>query len=196
MRRLLLPLLMVAALGACRDEVAARPEPVALTAEATGYFCQMNLMEHPGPKAQVHLDGQPNPLFFSQVRDLIAFRLMPEQEGIIAAAYVSDMAKAASWEDPGAENWIDAEAAFYVVGSTQAGGMGTAEMIPFGTEAAAQAFADANGGRVMRLADIPPELALAPAGPAPDAAAEGEDADYQARLEALAAPQTPEETQP
>lgn len=195
MTRLLLPLLLALALAGCREEAALKPAPVAMTAETTGHFCQMNLLEHPGPKAQVHLDGQPFPLFFSQVRDLVAYRLMPEQEGIITAAYVSDMAVAPSWDDPGSDNWIDAEDAFYVAGSRQVGGMGAAELVPFGTEAAAAAFAAANGGAVMRLDDIPPELALAPAGPA--SAAGDEDADYLARLEALSAPQPPQqETRP
>lgn len=197
MKRLVLPLLLAAALAGCREEAAMRPDPVAMTAESTGHFCQMNLLEHPGPKAQVHLDGQPYPLFFSQVRDAVAYRMMPEQEGIIAATYVSDMAAAPSWEEPGAKNWIAAEDAFYVGNSRQAGGMGAPELIPFGTEAAARAFADANGGSVMRLDDIPPELALAPAGPAVDAPeGGGDDADYLARLEALATPQTPEEAKP
>ena len=198
MKRLLLPLLLVAALAACRDEAASRPGPVAMTLESTGHFCQMNLLEHPGPKAQVHLEGQPHPQFFSQVRDAVAYRLMPEQEGIIVATYVSDMARAPSWAEPGADNWIDAADAFYVAGSAQAGGMGAPELIPFGTEAAAQEFADANGGSVMRLDDIPPELALAPASPA-DAGppgTSGDDDDYLARLQALGAERPSEEAKP
>ena len=195
MSRLLLPLLIVAALGACRDDAASRPGPVAMNEESTGHFCQMNLLEHPGPKAQVFLEGQPNPLFFSQVRDAVAYRLMPEQDGVIVATYVSDMARAPDWADPGAENWIDAANAFYVAGSAQMGGMGAPELVPFGTEDAAQGFADAHGGSVMRLADIPPELALAPAGPSGAAAPHDED-DYQARLEALGAAMPSEETKP
>lgn len=193
MRRLLPALLLATALAGCREEAAVKPAPVAMTAESTGHFCQMNLLEHPGPKAQVFLDGQPWPLFFSQVRDLVAYRLMPEQEGIIAASYVSDMAVAPSWEDPGAENWIAAEDAFYVAGSARAGGMGTAELIPFGSEPAAQSFADVHGGSVMRLDEISPELALGPAGPDESA---GDDDDYLARLEALAVSQPTEETKP
>ena len=189
MRRLLIPLALMLALAGCREDAAPRPDPVAMTDDATGHFCQMNLNEHPGPKAQVHLAGMPNPLFFSQVRDAVAFKLMPEQEGLIAAIYVSDMA-AGPWEAPGATNWIAAEDAFYVTGSDQPGGMGTPELIPFGTEAAARSFADTHHGAVQRLADIPAEVVLAPDGPA-TTTTEEDDSDFAARLKALSAPKEP-----
>ena len=39
---------------------------VALTPDAMGHFCQMNLLEHPGPKGQVHLEGLPGtPLYLA-----------------------------------------------------------------------------------------------------------------------------------
>jgi len=189
--RCLLPFVLLAALSACRAEIAPPPEPVAMTAEAVGHFCQMNLLEHGGPKGQVHLEGQPNPLFFSQVRDALAFKLLPEQEAAITAIYVSDMAAASSWDEPGAANWIDAESAFYVEGSEQEGGMGAPEMIPFGTQAAARDFASTHGGKVLRLAEIPPEIVLAADGPATDQ----DDGDFAARLQALAADRRQETTQ-
>ena len=193
MRPALAALLLIAALAGCREEAVPRPEPVAMTEEAIGHFCQMNLLEHPGPKAQVHLKGMPNPLFFSQVRDAVAFKLLPEQDGVIAAIYVSDMANG-PWDDPGPLNWIDAESAFYVVGSAQSGGMGTPELIPFGTETAARAFAGSHGGQVQRLDAISPEMVLAPDGPAATTDAQ-DDADFAERLKALSA-NRPEEQKP
>ena len=86
MKRLILALCLLAG---CRDE-AALPQPVSLTSEAVGYFCQMNILDHGGPKAQVHLDFGP-PLFFSQVRDALAYQRMPEQSAAIRAIYVNDM---------------------------------------------------------------------------------------------------------
>lgn len=176
-------ILLILALAACREEVAQHPDPVALTRDAVGHFCQMDLFEHPGPKAQVHLDGLPGtPLFFSQVRDAVAYQRLPEQSHPILAIYVNDMGVAPSWEEPGATNWIAAEIAHYVVGSAREGGMGAPEVVPFGDPAAAAAFAAVHGGRVVAYDAIPDAAVILPEGPAPDAA---EDADYQARLRAL-----------
>ncbi|VDS08724.1 NosL [Paracoccus haematequi] len=171
-------------LAACKQEVAQDTSPVELTAQTLGHFCQMNLLEHPGPKAQVHLEGMPGtPLFFSQVRDAIAYARLPEQSLPILAMQVNDMgAPGATWDDPGRGNWIDAEDAFYVLGSAREGGMGAPEAVPFGTEDAARAFAAAEGGSVMRLSQISDDLVLTPEETAPDSA---EDADFEDRLRAL-----------
>jgi len=157
-----LALLALLALVACKEDLATLPQPVSMTAEAVGHYCQMDLLEHPGPKAQVHLEGLPHPLFFSQVRDALAYRIMPEQSHAIVAIYVNDMGAAPSWEDTGPDNWTHADTAVYVVGSARAGGMGAAEMVPFASPKAARAFADQYGGTLMALGDIPATLILAP----------------------------------
>lgn len=162
MKRLLLTATAALALTACKDDVAARPDPVPMTADSLGHFCQMNMLEHPGPKAQVHLDGLPDPLFFSQVRDALAYQRMPEQSHAIAAIYVSDMGAAPSWDNPGADNWIAAGDAVYVSGAAATGGMGAPEFVPFSDRAAAEAFAAANGGTTLSLEAIPDEAVLAP----------------------------------
>lgn len=154
-----LPLLLA---GCFEDELASRPAPVALTEEAAGHYCQMILLEHPGPKAQIHIAGLPEPLWFSQVRDGIAYIRSPERDGDIAAFYVNDMGAAESWEAPGPENWIAAETAFFVVGSDATGGMGAPEIVPFAEETAALAFMATDGGAVMRLDDISSDAVLAP----------------------------------
>lgn len=176
-------MLALLALTACREDAASLPGPVTMTAEAVGHYCQMNLMEHPGPKAQVHLAGLADPLFFSQVRDAIAYQRMPEQSYPIRVIYVSDMGAAPSWESPGADNWTPARDAFYVVGSSRVGGMGAPELVPFADPQAAADFAARHGGQVMRLEQIPDSAVLAPV----DATASGgqDDADYAARLKKL-----------
>ncbi|AUM75354.1 nitrous oxide reductase accessory protein NosL [Paracoccus jeotgali] len=180
MRGAILALLLLAA---CRTETAALPEPATMTESAVGHFCQMNVLEHPGPKGQIWLKDVLSPLFFSQVRDVVAYQRMPEQSHEIVVAYVNDMSQAPSWEHPGVDNWMRAEDAFYVVGSARAGGMGAPEIVPFSQRADADAFADQHGGSVMQLAEIPDSAALAPVGAEPESPQD--QGDYAARLRAL-----------
>lgn len=179
MKRILLALCL---LTACREE-AAIPQPVALNAEAVGYFCQMNILDHGGPKAQLHLDSHPgNPLFFSQVRDVVSYLRMPEKDGQVLATYVTDMS-AGDWAAPATLPWIAADSAIYVVGSTRRGGMDQPEFVPFGSAGAAKAFIAQFGGQAMTLAEIP-QGALATEAQAPDteASSAAEARDYNARL--------------
>ena len=162
--RLFAPLAVAALLlGGCQEEkVAEKPAPVELTAEAAGHYCQMTVLEHNGPKAQIHLAGNPAPLWFTQVRDAVAFTRLPEEPKDYVAIYVSDMGKAESWDHPGRDNWIDADTAWFVIESGRLGGMGAPEAIPFGAKTDAETFVAANGGRVLRFADIPDDYVLAP----------------------------------
>ncbi len=174
-------LLIALALAACTEEVAQNTDPLPLTPETLGYFCQMNLLEHGGPKGQVHLEGLPGaPLFFSQVSDLVTYLRLPEQSNTVLAIYVSDMgAEGATWDLPGAENWTDATTATYVVGADVTGGMGAPELAPFADSAKARAFAALHGGSVMTLETIP-DSALTPLPPDPT-----DDDDYSRRLKSL-----------
>ncbi len=157
MKRALLSLLLLAA---CNDEVAVAPDPVPLTDTALSYFCQMWIADHGGPKAQIHLEGFDQPIFFAQVRDALAYLRSPERDAPVTAVYVSDMAQAVSWEEPGPGNWVDAETAAFVVGADVTGGMGAPEVAPFGSTIAAEAFAARHGGSVMALEEIPSEAVL------------------------------------
>lgn len=158
-------------LAACdeSDKAAAAPPPVALTKEAVGHYCGMTLVEHPGPKGQILLRGDTRPIWFSSARDTIAFTRMDEESKAIAAIYVSDMGRAPNWDDPGGTNWVEARQAWFVLGSERRGGMGTEEAVPFSDRAVADRFAAEHGGRVLRLAEIPPDWALGDGGPPPDA---------------------------
>lgn len=181
--------LCLLALAACQEEVSQDVTPVPLDPQAVGHFCQMELLEHDGPKGQVHLGGLPGaPLFFSQVRDVVAYMRMPEQSHAILAVWVNDMGAAdASWAAPGIDNWIRASDAVYVVGAQVKGGMGAPELVPFSDPALAAAFALENGGEVMPLEQIPDAAVLAPV--ALDAAAPANDSEsdseFEQRLRAL-----------
>ena len=162
MRHVLPPILIVLALAGCGEEHSAKalPPPNELNAEAIGHYCGMNVLEHPGPKGQIILDSRFDPVWFSSARDTIAFTLLPEEPKDIRAIYVSDMAKAPNWDQPGADNWVDARKAWYVIGSRMRGGMGAEETVPFSSREAADRFARDNGGRVVALAEIPQDYVL------------------------------------
>jgi len=172
MTRIAVGLLAALALAACREETSDLPLPVEMTAESLGYYCQMQLLDHDGPKGQIHLDGMPAPIFFAQVRDTLSYVLMPEQSHAVRAIYVQDMS-GATWDLPGA--WIRAEAALYVVGSDRRGGMGAPEVVPFSDPAEAENFIAAHGGTLRRFEEIGAADVLTDDAPAP--APEGDIAD-------------------
>ena len=166
-------------LGGCKGDRIAGPAPVEMTPEAVGFYCQMNLLEHDGPKAQVHLEGMPAPLFFSQVRDAIAYLNMPEQSHAVVATYVQDMS-GARWEAPGA--WVEVSTPVYVIGSDARGGMEAPEFVPFTDTVAAEAFVREHGGRIEAFDGITAEDALTNA---PGETGDEQVSDIGARLDAL-----------
>lgn len=157
-------LISVFLLAGCQGEVAENraPQAVAPTQDAVGYYCQMEILAHDGPKAQIHLSGTKEPLWFAQVRDGIAYYKSPDEPAGIASFYVNDMGAAKSWAQPGPDNWIAAREAYYVVGSAARGGMGAPEIVPFSTKSSAESFAAKKGGKVMRLPEIPTAAVLSP----------------------------------
>ena len=62
-------------LGACEDDdrVAEAPPPRDLTREAIGHYCNMIVVDHLGPKGQIFVRGVAEPVWFTSVRDTIAF---------------------------------------------------------------------------------------------------------------------------
>ena len=149
------PLLLLTLAGCSGSSDTALPRAVAMTEDAVGYYCQMYVLDHGGPKAQIHLKGVERPLWFSQVTNALDYLSDKERDREIAVIYVSDMAKAVSWGEPGESNWIEAKDAFFVIDSAQMGGMGTPEAVPFSSKADANTFASEHGGAVVALADIP-----------------------------------------
>ncbi|MCK5091671.1 MAG: nitrous oxide reductase accessory protein NosL, partial [Gammaproteobacteria bacterium] len=121
-------------LVACeKSQVTEMPPAQKLTREANGYYCLMTVVNHSGPKGQIILTDQQQALWFTSVRDTLSFTLSPEEPKNIAAIYVNDMTNA-NWDDPGADNWINARKAWYVLDSNRTSGMGTPEAVPFSTK--------------------------------------------------------------
>ncbi len=164
-------------LPACgEDRTAETPEPRELTRAAIGHYCNMIVEDHPGPKGQIFLSDKEDPIWFSSVRDTIAFTLLPEEAKNIAAIYVNDMGRA-SWAAPEAGTWIDAKAAWYVIGSGRRGGMGAPETVPFAERSAAESFVAEHGGTVVAFADISADAVLGEVPDSEDPAAHGHAMD-------------------
>ncbi|MDH5387823.1 MAG: nitrous oxide reductase accessory protein NosL [Gammaproteobacteria bacterium] len=153
-------LLVAVLLTACeKTQPVEVPPAQTLTREASGYYCLMTVLHHSGPKAQIFLDDQAEPLWFTSVRDAISFTLSPEEPKNISAIYVNDMTDA-DWDNPGVDNWIEASKAWYVIASKRSGGMGSPEAIPFSTKENAETFAKEEGGTVYDLLTIPHDYIL------------------------------------
>lgn len=160
-RRSIMALIGIFLFAACDSEqVVEAPDPIEPTQNATGYYCNMTVVEHYGPKGHIFLVGDDIPFWFTSVRDTIAFTMLPEESKDIAVVYVNDMAKAKSWDKPEAGTWIDARTAMYVIGSTRVGGMGAPEPVPFSIRERAEEFAMEFGGEVVAFADIPLDYIL------------------------------------
>lgn len=152
MRMTMVAMLIVVALGlgACGKTETATVEPMSLTQGVSCSLDGMLLMDYPGPKAQIHYDhGEPD--FFCDTVEMFSIYLRPEQQKRITAVYTHDMGKA-DWNAP-KEEWIDATKAFYVIDSKMLGGMGPT-LASFARPEDAQAFAKANGGKVLRFGEV------------------------------------------
>ena len=85
-RTILLALLVPFVLAGCNDKQAAKiPPPHRMTAEDIGHYCGMNVLEHPGPKGHIFVASLMEPVWFSSVRDTIAFTMLPDEPKDIQA---------------------------------------------------------------------------------------------------------------
>lgn len=158
--RMLGLLLFGALLVGCGEEEPEVRAPLEVSDEATGHYCGMLLVDHEGPKGQIHLASQDEPLWFSSVRDTIAFTRLPEEPDDIVAIFVNDMGRASDWAQPEPDTWIEARSAWFVIESERVGGMGAPEAVPFSEQSAAETFVEQHGGRLVRLDDVPEDYVL------------------------------------
>ncbi len=194
MRTIALALAALLALGACDgdddSQTAALPAPQQPGREAIGYLCNMVVADHQGPHAQLFLEGRDEPLWFSTVRDLFAYRTMAEEDQRVVAAYVSDMGQD-DWAPRENGAWLEAEGAVYVIGSSREGGMGGTAIVPFVDRDAAEAFIAEYGGSIVAYTAMPADviagtdmlldhdnMAMDPDGHAPEMDHAGHGADH------------------
>ena len=120
------------------------------------HVCGMLIARFPGPKGEAYVSRREQPLKFCSTRDLFAWLLQPETAAVVHSVYVHDMAQT-DWAHPEDARLIDARSAWYVVGSERLGAMGPT-LVSFAERAAARAFADSYGGRLLRFDDITLQL--------------------------------------
>ena len=159
-RRQLLGLAALAALGglaACSDRAgdARALGPVEIDAATACELDGMLLADYPGPKAQIHYAGAAAPVFLCDTVELFNMMLRPEQVRKVRAVYVQEMGKA-DWEQPRG-HWMDAKSGFYVLGSKRHGSMGPT-IASFAQELDAKKFAEQWGGKLLRYAEVKPEM--------------------------------------
>ncbi|HEX2010133.1 MAG TPA: nitrous oxide reductase accessory protein NosL [Roseateles sp.] len=150
-----LMLAALASLAACGERSDSAPAPLEIEAGSTCDLDGMLLADYPGPKAQIHFAGQAQPSWYCDTVEMLNTLLRPEQLKPVRAVFVQDMAKA-DWEQPRG-HWFEARSGFYVLGSRRHGSMGPTAA-SFRSQADAQQFVAAHGGRVLAYAEIKPEM--------------------------------------
>ncbi|MCH2242982.1 MAG: nitrous oxide reductase accessory protein NosL [Aquabacterium sp.] len=141
--------------GCSQADGPASLSPAEIDRSTTCSLDGMLLADYPGPKAQIHYADQKEPVFFCDTMELFSTLLAGEQARKVVAVYVQDMGQA-DWDEPQG-HWVDAKAAFYVLGSDRHGSMGPT-LASFAQEDAAKAFVAKHGGRLLRFAEVKPEM--------------------------------------
>lgn len=161
--RYAVPVFAVLLLSACGDPSGSSqtaPPPQALNAQAVGHYCGMNLTEHTGPKGQILLRDKAQPVWFSTIREVFAYTILPEEPKAILAIYVQDMGQADATGNPPDDAWINARDAYFLIESRAVGGMGAPDALPFARQDDANAYAARYGGRIVSFRDMPEDYAL------------------------------------
>lgn len=122
------------------------------------HLCGMIISNFPGPKGESFQQGKDSVNKFCSTKDLFAFLLQPENTRLAREVYVHDMSKS-PWEHADDQYFIDAKSAWYVVGSSQNGAMGST-LASFSQQDDANAFSEKFGGEVYPYDQITIELIM------------------------------------
>ncbi len=128
---------------------------VAIESADECHLCGMLITRFDGPKGEVFRKESGEQVFkFCSTRDMFSYYLDPENKRNVAQMLVHDMSKM-PWGSEGIDDkyFIDAKAAWYVVGSEKTGAMGET-LASFSQQDDAKAFAEEFGGKVISFTDI------------------------------------------
>ncbi|MFJ4290024.1 nitrous oxide reductase accessory protein NosL [Cupriavidus sp. NPDC089707] len=142
--------------AACGKKPEGAAQPQEIESATACVLDGMLLADYPGPKAQIFYAGESRPQWFCDTVEMFHALRRPEQVRPVRAVFVQDMARA-DWERPRG-HWFDATTGVYVAGSGRHGSMGPT-LASFRVESDASAFIARHGGKLMRYAEVTPELA-------------------------------------
>lgn len=153
-RTLFLSLIVVVAVG-CSEQAEQQRiihQAVAIESADECHLCGMLISNFSGPKAELFRNGVTKAdgnsvKKFCSTRDMFSFYLDPENNRNVTTMLVHDMSKA-PWDAPNDGYFIDAQQAWYVVGSNKTGAMGKT-LASFSAKTDADAFATEFGGNVI-----------------------------------------------
>ena len=131
-------------------------QAVAIESADECHLCGMIVANFPGPKGEAYHKGNEEIMKFCSTRDLFSYVLQPENERQIQQVFVHDMSKT-PWQKPEDEYFIDAKSAWFVIGSSQTGAMGST-LASFSQQGDANAFSEKFGGQVYQFDEITIDL--------------------------------------
>lgn len=138
--------------GKTEDKI---PGPVAFDKHDRCHICGMVILNYPGAKAQVFVQGEKDPLKFCSVKDGFVYVLQPENARRAVAFWVSDFGN--KQDLPLHEKMLKAQEAFFNVGSDVRGAMGKS-ILPFAAKEEVQAFTKEHEGKIVKYSEVNLEL--------------------------------------
>ncbi|MCP4270481.1 MAG: nitrous oxide reductase accessory protein NosL [Gammaproteobacteria bacterium] len=130
--------------------------PIAFEDSDSCHFCAMMITAYPGPKGQAYEKDINQVRKFCATSDMFLWYQQLADRNNITEMYVHDMSLS-PWNNPDDKHLIQAEQAFYVIGSKKSGSMGPT-LATFSQEKSARDFAAGYGGRVLLFYDLMKEL--------------------------------------
>ena len=155
---LLFTLLLTLALTACsdnNDQLKMLQQAVIIETGDECHVCGMLITNFDGPKGEAFRKEQGDNVFkFCSTRDMFSYYLDPENTRNVSQMFVHDMSKMPWGKDSiNDKHFIDAKAAWYVIGSEKTGAMGKT-LASFSLESDAQAFAKEFGGKAISFKEV------------------------------------------
>lgn len=155
---IIVTLMVLTSLTSCSDsneQTKVIHQAVAMESGDECHLCGMLITRFDGPKGELFRKETGEHVFkFCSTRDMFSYYLDPENKRNVAQMLVHDMSKM-PWGSDSIDDkyFIDANAAWFVVGSEKTGAMGKT-LASFGKQSDAQAFAEEFSGQVITFKEI------------------------------------------